>query len=288
MRKLFPLAALAAALGLLAAGLAQGRSSERTLTGACAKGNLTLVESGKLTVGTDNPAFPPWFGGAEKNPWKISDPASGKGYESAVAYAVAKGLGFSKPEVQWVYVPFNKSYAPGKKNFDFDINQVSFSPVRAKTVTFSTSYYFVNQAVVGLKGKPITKVRTVAGLKPYTLGVQIGTTSYNYIVRYIRPNSTPKVYDSNSDAVAALKNGQIDGLVVDFPSTGYITGVQAPGSAVVGRLPTRGTRERFGMVFQKGNPLARCVDRVLVGLWRTGKIKQLERTWLAGSAPILK
>jgi polar amino acid transport system substrate-binding protein len=288
MRKLLVLAALAAALGLLGAGLAQGRESAPTLTGACAKANLTLVETGKLTVGTDNPAFPPWFGGAEKNPWKVSNPASGKGYESSVAYAVAKGLGFSKPQVQWVYVPFNKSYAPGKKNFDFDINQVSFSPVRAKTVTFSTSYYFVNQAVVALKGKPITKVRTVAGLKPYTLGVQIGTTSYNYIVRYIRPNPTPKVYDSNSDAIAALKNGQIDGLVVDFPSTGYITGVQLPGSVVVGRLPTRGTRERFGMVFQKGNPLARCVDRVLTGLWRTGKIKQLERTWLAGSAPILK
>jgi polar amino acid transport system substrate-binding protein len=288
MRKLVPLVALAAGLGLLAAGLAQGRESRPALTGPCAKANLTLVKSGQLTVGTDNPAFPPWFGGAEKKPWKVSNPASGKGYESAVAYAVARGLAFSKPEVAWVYVPFNKSYAPGKKDFDFDINQISYSPVRAKTVTFSGSYYYVNQAVVGLKGKPITRVRTVAGLRPYTLGVQIGTTSYDYIVKYIRPGAKPKVYDSNSDAIAALKNGQIDGLVVDFPSTGYITGVQVPNSVVVGRLPTRGTRERFGMVFQKGNPLAACVDKVLARLWRSGTIKQLERTWLAGGAPILK
>ena len=135
-----------------------------------------------LTVGTDNPAYPPWYAGGTKSSfWKINDPSNGKGFEPAVAYAVAKQLGFKPAQVKWVYVPFSKSFAPGPKSFDFDINQISFTPARAKVVTFSNSYYDVNQAIVVLKGKPISKVTTVSGLKPYKLGAQLGTTSYSYI-----------------------------------------------------------------------------------------------------------
>ena len=290
MRRVIVLAGVVA-LAAVAAGLAQGnRPATVTLTGACAKANLKLVNEGQLTIGADNPAFPPWFGGKERkgSPFKLTDPYSGQGYESAVAYEVAKRLGFGRSEVEWTPVPFNKSYAPGKKPFDLYITQVSYTPERAKAVTFSISYYYVNQAVVGLKGKPITKVKTLAGLKPFKLGVQIGTTSYDYIVKYIKPDRKPAVYNENKDAVTALKNGQIDGLVVDFPSTGYITGVQVTNGVVVGRLPTKGTRERFGMVFQKGNPLASCVNKVLNRMWADGTLKLLEQKWLAGTAPILK
>ena len=161
----------------------------------CAKGSLDLVEDGVLTVGADNPAFPPWYGGAEKTkPWKVSDPYSGKGYESAVAYAVARQLGFTKSQVKWTVVPFNNSFRPGDKPFDFYLTQVSYTPERARAVDFSNSYYFVNQSVVGRKGQPIAKVKSVAGLRPYKLGAQVGTTSYQYITRFIRPSSpTPRL-----------------------------------------------------------------------------------------------
>ena len=143
-----------------------------------------------LTVGTDNPAYPPWYAGGTKSSfWKINDPSNGKGFEPAVAYAVAAKLGFPSSQVKWVYVPFNRSFAPGPKNFDFDINQISFTPARAKVVSFSDSYYDVNQALVVLKGKPISKVRTVAGLKPYKLGAQLGTTSYGFIQNTIKPSN---------------------------------------------------------------------------------------------------
>ena len=205
-----------------------------------------------------------------------------------VAYEVARRLGFTKAEVTWKAVPFVKSYAPGKKTFDFYMAQVSYSPVRAKAVDFSNSYYFVNQAVVGIKGTAITKAKSLRALKPFTLGAAIGTTSYTYITRYIKPTEKPKVYDTNNDAITALKNKQIDGLVVDFPSTGYITGVQVPTSTVVGRLPTKGTKERFGMVFEKGSSLDSCVNRALAAMRATGTLKRLESKWLAGGAPLLK
>jgi polar amino acid transport system substrate-binding protein len=137
-----------ASLALVLAATATGSPSAPAQSGSCAKANLNLVNDGRLSVATDNPAVPPWWGGAQKKPWEVSNPASGKGYESAVAYAVAKQLGFSKGQVGWSAVPFNNSFRPGNKPFDFYMAQVSFAPERAKNVSFSNSYYFVNQAVV--------------------------------------------------------------------------------------------------------------------------------------------
>ena len=292
MRKILIALALVSALSV--AGGASGKSSPGTTaarSASCAKADLQLVKAGTLTIGTDNPAYPPWFGGGEikGSKWKINDPTTGKGYESAVAYEVAKRLGFAKAEVGWVVVPFSRSFAPGKKPFDFFVNQVSVTPQRAKNVGFSTSYYNVNQAVVGLKGKPIASVKTLAGLKRFKLGAPIGTTSYDYIVKHIK-SPDPAVYDTLNDAVTALKNGQIDGLVVDFPSTGYITAVQVPKGVVVGRLPTKGVPELFGLVFQKGSPLVACVNQALAKMRADGTLRRLEVRWLAqaGGAPILK
>ena len=191
--------------------------------------------------------------------------------------------------MKWTVTPFNNSFRPGKKPFDFYITQVSYNPQRAKAVDFSKGYYFVNQAVVGRKGKPIASVRSINGLKKYKLGAQVGTTSYDYIVNRIKPSSSPKVYDTNDAAVQALKNGQIDGIVVDLPTAFYVTAVQVDDGVIVGKLPTRGTKERFGMVFQKGNSLRGCVDRALDRVWRNGTIKKLQTTYLArAGAPDIK
>jgi len=251
-----------------------------------------VVNAGTLTVGTDNPAFPPWFGGGSPkgSTWKINDPSTGKGFESAVAYGVAKQLGFAHSAVKWVYTPFAKSYAPGKKAFDFDINEISYTPARAKVVTFSASYYDVNQAVVVRKGTAIASVHSVAGLRPYKLGAQLGTTSYQYIVSKIKPSQQPAVYQQNIAAVSALKNKQIDGLVVDLPTAFYVTAVQVPNSKVLGQFPTQSGGEHFGMVFQKGNPLASCVNRALATMKKSGQLKRIQQTWLAKAtgAPVLR
>jgi polar amino acid transport system substrate-binding protein len=285
-------AGLGLALVVLALGLAAtatGGPSMPAQTGSCAKANLNLVKDGQLSLATDNPAFPPWWGGAPKKPWQVSNPASGRGYESAVGYAVAKQLGFSKGQVSWSAVPFNNSFRPGSKPFDFYMAQVSYTRERARAVSFSNSYYFVNQAVVANAGTPISRVKTVAGLRPYKLGAQVGTTSYNYITRFIRPSQSPAVYDSNNDAISALGAGQIDGIVVDLPTAFFVVAVQLDDGTIVGKLPQRGAREQFGMVFEKGNPLVRCVNRALNRLWANGTIKGLQRKYLAqAGAPDLR
>jgi polar amino acid transport system substrate-binding protein len=273
-------------------GTSQAQTSTSTAAGSsCAKSQLTLVKPGQLTVGTDNPAYPPWFAGGTKGSfWKINDPATGKGYESATAYAVAKQLGFKPSDVHWTYVPFNRSFAPGKKAFDFDINQISYTPARAKVVTFSKSYYDVNQAIVVLKGTKIASVHDIAGLRPFKLGAQIGTTSYDFITSTIKPTTQPAVYQQNAAAVQALKNKQIDGLVVDLPTAFYVSAAQVPNSKVLGQFESGGGAGYFAMVFAKGNSLAACVDQALAKLRANGTLKQLQQQWLAKAtgAPILK
>ncbi|HZQ66074.1 MAG TPA: ABC transporter substrate-binding protein [Gaiellaceae bacterium] len=287
MRRLIALALPLCALALTVTGTGGG-----AVSASCAKADLPLVNDGKLTIGTDNPAYPPWYGGGtpKGSKWKINDPSTGKGFESAVAYAVAKQLGFPRAQVEWTYVPFAKSYAPGKKSFDFDINQISYSPQRAKVVDFSNSYYDVSQAVVVLKGSKIASVRSVAGLKGYTFGVQIGTTSYQAIVGDIKPSSKPRVYDTNDKAVFALKSKQIDALVVDLPTAFYVSAVQIPNAKILGQLPAKPGGEHFGMVLQKGSPLTGCVNKALAALKAKGTLKKIQATWLSKvvGVPVLK
>jgi polar amino acid transport system substrate-binding protein len=259
---------------------------------AAVAANCPTVSSGQLTIGTDNPAYPPWYaGGSKTSKWKINDPASGKGYESAVAYAIAKQLGYPKAKVTWTYVPFNKSFAPGKKSFDFDINQISFTPARAKVVDFSASYYDVNQAIVVNKGTKIAAVKSIKGLAPYKLGAQLGTTSYQFIKDTIKPSTQPAVYPSNAGAVLALKNKQIDGLVVDLPTAFYVTAVQVPNGKILGQFEAGKTAtDHFGVVLQKHSALTSCVNKAIRTLRANGTLKQLQQQWLAKAtgAPILK
>jgi polar amino acid transport system substrate-binding protein len=270
---------------------AAGPGGESPAPDGCAAENLPLLTPGQLTIGTDNPAFPPWFEGGtpEGSPWEFNDPSTGKGYESAVAYAVAERLGFASDQVGWVEVPFNQSFKPGPKDFDFFINQVSFSPERDQAVDFSDSYYDVSQGLVARAGTPIAEATTVADLKPFRLGAPVGTTSFSVIEELVQPEEDPAVYDTLNDAIQALKNEQIDGVVADVPTAFIIIAVQVDDGVIVGQFPTTGEQEYFGMVFEEGNTLRDCVNQALAELRSDGTLEALEQRWIAdkGQAPVL-
>ncbi len=296
MRKL-ALAALALLVVLLAAACGSTKKSAPATTAggtSCSPSQLNLVKKGQLTVATDNPAYPPWFGGGtpKGSTWKINDPSTGKGYESAVTYAVAKQLGFARRAIKWVVVPFEQLFKPGKSNFDFDVNQVAVTPERKHSVTFSDSYYNTNQALIGIKGTPITKVKSRADLKSYKLGAQVGTTSYSYIVKNIKPDKQPAVYNNSNDVNSGLKTHSIDGIVVDLPTAFIITGAEeVPNSTVIGRFPTiGGSKEHFGLVFAQGNDLVTCVNKALATLKSNGTLARIQNEWFSSkaNAPVLK
>jgi polar amino acid transport system substrate-binding protein len=290
---IFVLALVAAGCGGDDDGEAAGTTTAATAADTCAKDQLTLVTPGTLTVGTDNPAFPPWFEGGtpEGSDWEINDPSTGEGFESAVAYAVAEKLGFADDEVKWVVVPFNNSFKPGPKSFDFDINQISVTDERDQAVDFSDSYYDVNQALVVLNDTPIANATSLADLKPYQLGAQIGTTSLGYINDTIQPDKDARVYDTSNDVIAAINAKQIDGLVVDLPTAFFLVGAEeVKNGKVVGQFPSTGGQEHFGMLFQEGNTLRDCVNEALAELKADGTLEQIQTEWLSNktSAPVLE
>jgi polar amino acid transport system substrate-binding protein len=245
----------------------------------CTPDQLNLRTAGQLTVGTDSPAYEPWF--------QDNDPSNGKGFESAVAYAVAQQLGFTPDQVKWVKVPFNTSYKPGEKDFDFDINQISITAARAEVVDFSDGYYAASQAVVAMKDNDISGAQSLADLATYKLGAQTGTTSLTAIRDTIKPDSDPAVFEDTNSALQALRNGQIDGLVADLPTAFYMTSVQLPGGVIIGQFqPVSGEQEEFGMLFEKGNPLVACVNEALAALKADGTLDQLEQQWLSSEVDV--
>lgn len=247
---------------------------------ACVTDDM-LVSAGELTIGTDTPAFPPWF--------VDDDPSNGEGFESAVAYAVADELGLGDA-VTWTVVPFNNAFAPGAKDFDFDINQVSITEERDGAVDFSDGYYDVNQALVGYEDSDAVGATTVADLQGLKLGAQVGTTSLDFITEVIQPTEEPFVYNDNNGAKAALDAGQIDGIVLDLPTAFYVSAVEIEGTAVIGQFPSVGDApEQFGMVFEEGNPLRDCVNEALAALDEQGELDAIEQEWLADAtgAPVI-
>jgi polar amino acid transport system substrate-binding protein len=251
-----------------------GSSGETTGADSCTPDQMDTLTDGVLTVATDNPAYEPWF--------VDNDPSNGKGYESAVAYAVAEELGYAEDEVEWVTVPFNKVVQPGDKDFDLDLNQVSITEERRQAVDFSSGYYDVRQTVITTKGSSIADASSVDDLADARLGAQVGTTSYDAITEQIQPSADPAVYDTNDQAVQALKNGQIDGIVVDLPTAYFMTAVQLDDGTIVGQLPLPdGDVEQFGAVLDKGSPLTDCVSGAVDALREDGTLDQLEQEWLA-------
>jgi polar amino acid transport system substrate-binding protein len=270
-----------------------GTTSAPPATAAdCAAANSAALETaGTLTIGTGNPAFPPWWEGGqvEGSEFEFNEPSLGEGYEGAVAAEVSDRLGFTFPDqVTFVSVGFNKSFAPGDKPFDFVLQQISYKPERDEAVDFSDSYYNVNQALVSAQGTSIAGATTVEELKDAALGAPIGTTSLDVIEDVIQPTVEPQVYDDLAAAVQDLKNGQIEGVVVDLPTAFFIAAVEIPKGVVVGQFEAE-SEEYFAMAFETGSPLVECVNLALAEMTADGTLDAIAEQWLADktNAPVL-
>jgi polar amino acid transport system substrate-binding protein len=280
---------------------ATGATAETGATGAtngvataasCATDNAgAFKDAGTLTIGTGNPAFPPWWEGGtvDDSEFEFNEPSLGQGYEGAVAAGVAARLGFGFPDqVTFVPVAFNKSFAPGEKDFDFVLQQISYKPERDDAVDFSDSYYNVNQALVSAEGSPVAGATSIEELKDAKLGAPIGTTSLDVITDVIQPSEEPAVYDDLAQAVTDLDNGDIDGIVVDLPTAFFMAAVQIKKGVVVGQFGAE-SDEYFAMAFETGSPLVECVNLALAEMTADGTLDAIEQQWLADktNAPVL-
>ena len=275
---IFAAAVIAAALTLT--GCAKSDSATSEIAVSCLKADLATVASGKLTIATGEPAYYPWI---------IDDkPETGNGFEGAVAYAVAKQLGFDAADVVWVRTTFDSAVTPGEKNFDFNLQQFSITEERKTAVDFSSPYYTAPQAIVSFKGSKIDGKTSLADLKGAKLGAAVGTTSLDAIENQI--GSKPQVFNDNAAGVSALKNKQIDGLVVDLPTAFYLSGVEVPNGIIVGQLPSTGSGDQFGLLLTKGSKLTSCVSGAVDAITADGTLAAITDKWLAtdAGAPVLK
>jgi polar amino acid transport system substrate-binding protein len=206
-----------------------------------------------------------------------------------VAYAIAEQLGFSESDVNWVVEPFNSSYAPGPKDFDFDVNQISITPKRAEQVDFSTPYYTAEQAVVAPTGSEAADADSLSDLADAEIGVQIGTTSLDAVEASIQPETETQVFDTSNDVVSALEQEQVDAIVVDVPTAFYLTSAQVEDAEIVGQFPAPGGDE-WGALLEKGSPLTACVSWAIEQLRESGELERIEDRWMsqAANAPVLE
>ena len=240
---------------------------------SASEGALKTVTPGKLTIATGEPAYSPWV---ENN-----DPASGKGFEAAVAYAVAGKLGFANADVVWVRSTFDAAVAPGAKDWDFNLQQFSITEERRNAVDFSSPYYTTAQAVVTLKGSPVSGATTVAELKGALLGAQTGTTSHRMLTETVAPTTAPSVFNNSQDTVQALKGGQVDAIVVDLPTALYLVAAELDGGVVVGQFADTSGGDQFGLVLPKGSALTAAVTGAVDALRADGTLDSLTKTWLS-------
>jgi len=274
---IFAVAVIAAALTLTGCG-SDGSSSSQAAS--CEKADLATITEGKLTIATGEPAYYPWV---------IDDkPESGEGFEGAVAYAVAKQLGFDAADVTWVRTTFDSAVTPGEKKFDFNLQQFSITEDRKKAVDFSSPYYTAPQAIVSFKGSKIEGISSLTDLKSAKLGAAVGTTSLDAVENQI--GIKPQVFNDNAAGVSALKNKQIDGLVVDLPTAFYLSGVEVPNGLIVGQLPSTGAGDQFGLLLSKASKLTSCVTGAVDAITADGTLAAITDKWLAtdAGAPVLK
>jgi polar amino acid transport system substrate-binding protein len=273
--------------GSESASASTAASASASQAASCAAADLPTKTPGTLTVGTDNPAFPPYFDGPTKNeqataPWEFGDPTNGRGFESAMAYALAEQLGFTKDQVTWIPVPFNNSIAPGPKDFDVYLAQVSYTADRAEAVDLSEGYFFSNQALVTNAGSPLADATTIADVAKFQLGAAGNTTSLSYITDKIHPDKEPRVYDDNTGAKAALEAGQVDGVLFDLATAFFVVNVEMDNGVVVGQFPSDPTdKEHFSFVLDKDSPLTSCVDQALLTMGENGQLDTIAQDWLA-------
>ena len=199
-----------------------------------------------LTIATDKPAFPPYF--------EDDDPTNGKGFESAVGYAIADQLGFSEDQVEVDRSsPSTPPTRPVPKDFDFDLNQISITDEARRAGRLLLAVLHGRPG--GRRGAGTRRSPTRAVARPTsptpTIGVQIGTTSLDAVTASIEPNTEPQVFDTSNDVVSALENGQVDAIVVDTPTALYLTAVEIDGGKIIGEFAAPG-RRRVGRAAREG------------------------------------
>jgi polar amino acid transport system substrate-binding protein len=237
-------------------------------SGGSQAAELDLHTEGQLTVGAEFPVK-----GFLELP--IDDP---KGFEVDFADAIAEELGV--PKVQWVSTPFSGLFSPAPKDFDMAINEITITEERSQVVDFSVPYFDANQGFLITKGGPAEGVTSIDEMKDLLFGFQAATTGGDYINDEIQPNEQPREFSTLGAAVQALANGQIDAFLMDVAIGAEIVKERGDEVDMTGQFVTK---EQYGVLFEKGNPLRAEVNKAIEAIKADGTLERLQAEWFPGT-----
>ena len=213
MKKLIALL-LAALMVLALAACASNASTDTTAPADSAAETEAPAEeaadstaaSGKLTMATEA-TFPPY---------EYYDGDAIVGIDVEVAQAIAAKLGM---ELEVTDIAFD-SILPGIQTGKYDMGMAGMTVTdeRKEQVNFSDSYATGVQVVIVKDDSAITSVDDLfADGADTVVGTQAGTTGFIYATSDIEDAGlgTVKSFGKTTDAVEALKNGQVDCVILD-------------------------------------------------------------------------
>jgi len=270
-----PGSAGAGTASVVAAGSGTPGGSAAPALPACVGGELPTIDPGTLTIGTANPAMPPWY---------IDSPASGQGLESAVGYAVAEVLGYDPNEVAWVTVDRAGAVAGTVTGFDLDLNQFTAPDAGTPSADYSTGYFSVTDSLVVRSGTPLPSA--AADLKDLTIAAVTGSSGSSTVQRVA--GSPPTGYPGEQQALADLRAGAVAGVVLATPVA--LEAVAAdPTLDLVGELPADPTvqPQQFKALLPKGSELTGCVSAAFDRLRVEGTLDSLAGQWVDSLVPEL-
>jgi polar amino acid transport system substrate-binding protein len=239
------------------------------------------LKPGHLTVGLNPPAVGFQVGTLRGN--SVINP---HGFEIDLAKDIAAKLGISTANISWINIPFTSLFNPGSKRFDFAFEESTITPVRARAVDFSASYFSANQGVLMKPGG--TSPTSLAQLKTMNLCAQADTTGLDYLQHKLHATHI-HIYNATAAAFAAVSAGVCDAFVMDVPiiASQKKTKPSAYG-AIGGQIVTN---EKYGAVLTKGSKLTASVSSAIKALTADGTIAKLQTKWFAidvSKIPVLK
>ena len=216
-----------------------------------------LVEEGKLIMAT-NAAFPPYE--------STDDKGNFIGIDVEIAQAIADKLGLELVIQDMEFTAALEAAQQGKA--DMVMAGVTVNDERKMVMEFSDYYAEGVQVIIVPENSDIKTVEDLDGKK---IGTQLGTTGYIYCSDDYGEDHVVG-YDNGITAVQALKNGQIDCIVIDSaPAQAFVkenTGLKI--------LETEYVVENYAIGFAKGNTKLRdMVNEALAELIADGTVQKI-------------
>jgi polar amino acid transport system substrate-binding protein len=233
---------------------------------------LPVNEPGVLTVAAEYPYYEPFLIGEQSDP---------TGFEADLINGIAEHLGV---DVAWENIAFDQLYAPGPKQWDVGVSEITITDERDTVVDFSEPYFEANQGILVQADGDFADATSTEDLADARFGAEAGTTGLDYVRENVNPEQPVSEFDTTEAAAQALKVGTIDVQVIDVPiAIGVRDGSDDVALEVIGQFVTD---EQYGLSMDEGSDLKPCIDEAITAMDAAGDLQASQDEWFPGTTDL--